>query len=59
MLNRQRSTCEYDLKIDDRLEARLLALSCSAPPEGQVRWSLRLLAKPDDEPARACGHGDC
>jgi hypothetical protein len=22
----------------------LLALSCSAPPEGQARWSLRLLA---------------
>ena len=36
--------CEYDLKIDGRLEAQLLALSCSAPPEGQARWSLRLLA---------------
>ena len=43
-LNRQRSTCEYGLLIDGRLEARLLALSCSAPPEGQARWSLRLLA---------------
>ena len=43
-LNRQRSTCEYDLLIDGRLEAQLLALSCSAPPEGQARWSLRLLA---------------
>ena len=42
--NRQRSTCEYDLLIDGRLEAQLLALSCSAPPEGQARWSLRLLA---------------
>ena len=43
-LNRQRSRCEYDLKIDGRLEAQLLALSCPAPPEGQARWSLRLLA---------------
>ena len=43
-LNRQRSTCEYGLLIDGRLEAQLLALSCSAPPEGQARWSLRLLA---------------
>ena len=43
-LNRQRSRCEYDLKIDGRLEAQLLALSCSAPPEGQARWLLRLLA---------------
>ena len=43
-LNRQRWTCECDLLIDGRLEAQLLALSCSAPPEGQARWSLRLLA---------------
>jgi len=40
----QPSKCEYDLLIDGRLEAQLLALSCSAPPEGQARWSLRLLA---------------
>ena len=43
-LNRQPSKCEYDLLIDGRLQAQLLALSCSAPPEGQARWSLRLLA---------------
>ena len=43
-LNRQPAKCEYDLKIDGRLEAQLLALSCSAPPAGQARWSLRLLA---------------
>ena len=43
-INRQPYKCEYDLKIDGRLEAQLLALSCSAPPEGQARWSLRLLA---------------
>ena len=44
-LNRQPSQCEYDLKIDGRLEAQLLAMSCSKPPQGQARWSLRLLAE--------------
>ena len=43
-LNRQPSRCEYDLKIDGHLEAQLLAISCSQPPPGQARWSLRLLA---------------
>ena len=31
-------------KIDGTVEAHLIALSCSAPPEGFERWSLRLLA---------------
>jgi len=31
-------------KIDGDFEARLIALSCSEPPEGYSRWSLRLLA---------------
>ena len=31
-------------KLDGRGEARLIALSCSAPPEGRRRWTLRLLA---------------
>ena len=31
-------------KLDGEGEARLLALSCSEPPPGQARWSLRLLA---------------
>jgi transposase len=31
-------------KIDGEKEARLIALSCSAPPPGRVRWTLRLLA---------------
>jgi len=35
----------YDSKIDGELEARLIALSCSEPPEGQANWSLRLLAQ--------------
>lgn len=31
-------------KIDGQVEAHLVALACSAPPEGRARWSLRLLA---------------
>ena len=31
-------------KIDGDVEARLVALSCSEPPEGRARWTLRLLA---------------
>lgn len=27
------------------VEARLIALACSAPPAGHARWSLRLLEK--------------
>ena len=35
---------EYHRKLDGEQEARLVALACSEPPEGQARWSLRLLA---------------
>ena len=31
-------------KIDGEVEAHLIALVCSDPPDGQVRWTLRLLA---------------
>ena len=34
----------YAKKVDGDLEAHLVALSCSEPPEGFARWSLRLLA---------------
>ena len=34
----------YDKKTDGDLEAHLIALSCSKPPKGFSRWSLRLLA---------------
>src|SRR5947209_17532248 len=32
-------------KLDGAKEAHLIALTCSQPPEGQARWSLRLLAE--------------
>jgi hypothetical protein len=31
-------------KLTGEVEAHLIALACSAPPEGQKRWTLRLLA---------------
>ncbi len=31
--------------FDGETEAKLIALACSAPPEGHARWSLRLLEK--------------
>lgn len=32
-------------KIDGEVEAHLIALSCSEPPEGRAVWTLRLLAE--------------
>jgi transposase len=43
-LNRRPPNRHYQRKLDGEQEARLLALACSEPPEGQARWSLRLLA---------------
>jgi hypothetical protein len=43
-LNRRPPNREYQRKLDGEQEARLVALACSRPPEGQARWSLRLLA---------------
>ena len=31
-------------KLSAEQEARLIALACTAPPSGRVRWSVRLLA---------------
>jgi hypothetical protein len=36
---------EYRRTLDGEQEARLVALACSAPPEGRIRWTLRLLAE--------------
>lgn len=38
------STRKYKVKVDGDVEAHLLALSCSNPPKGYARWSLRLLS---------------
>jgi hypothetical protein len=36
---------EYRRTLDGEQEARLVALACSAPPQGRKRWTLRLLAE--------------
>ena len=43
-LNGRKGSRVYAKKADGDFEAHLIALSCSDPPEGFVRWSLRLLA---------------
>jgi len=43
-LNGHKGTRVYKKKIDGEMEAHLVALCCSEPPEGFSRWSLRLLA---------------
>ncbi len=43
-LNGRKGNRVYEKKTDGDFEAHLIALSCSEPPEGFARWSLRLLA---------------
>lgn len=43
-LNGRKGERIYKKKADGDFEAHLVALSCSKPPEGFSRWSLRLLA---------------
>jgi Homeodomain-like domain len=43
-LNGMKGSRVYAKKADGDFEAHLVALSCSDPPEGFARWSLRLLA---------------
>jgi transposase len=44
-VDRKAPAREYRRKLDGEQEARLVALACSAPPEGHKRWTLRLLAE--------------
>lgn len=44
-LNRKKSSRLYGRKIDGADEAQLIALTCSEPPKGYARWSLRLLSE--------------
>ncbi len=43
-LNGRKKNRIYDKKTDGDFEDHLVAISCSEPPEGFARWSLRLLA---------------
>jgi transposase len=43
-LSRKPTSRNYEVKADGDIEARLVTLCCSQPPEGYAKWSLRLLA---------------
>jgi len=43
-LERRPTQRVYETKIDGDLEAKLVTLCCSEPPEGYAKWSLRLLS---------------
>jgi transposase len=43
-LERRPTSRVYSGKIDGDVEAKLVTLCCSEPPEGYAKWSLRLLA---------------
>ncbi len=44
VLDRRPSPQNYTKKVDGDIEAKLVSLCCSEPPEGFAKWSLRLLA---------------
>jgi hypothetical protein len=43
VLNRKKPDRIYERRLDGENEAHLIALACSEAPNGQERWSLRLL----------------
>ena len=42
---KKRETPPVEAKITGEVEAKIVALGCSQPPEGRARWTLRLLAE--------------
>jgi len=45
IMRKKRETPPVAPVVTGEVQARLLALACSAPPEGTDRWTLRLLEK--------------
>ncbi|MGC4105910.1 MAG: helix-turn-helix domain-containing protein [Thermomicrobiales bacterium] len=43
-MERKRPDRVYERTLDGEQEAKLIAVTCSEPPDGADRWSLRLLA---------------
>lgn len=43
-LGGKKAVRDYKKKVDGDLEAKIIATSCSEPPKGFLRWSLRMLA---------------
>ena len=44
LFRKKREIPPVEPKITGKVEAKIIALSCSAPPPGRAKWSLRLLA---------------
>jgi transposase len=44
-LHRKKPTGRQYRSLDGKQEAQLVAVACSQPPEGQVRWTMELLAQ--------------
>jgi len=44
-IERKKPAREYEHSLDGEAEAHLIAIACSAPPEGRERWTLRLLQR--------------
>ena len=43
-LHKKKAAGRQYRKLDGAQEARLIALACSGPPQGQARWTMKLLA---------------
>ena len=43
-LHRKKPTGRQYRKLDGKQEAQLIALACSSAPEGQAKWTMKLLA---------------
>ncbi len=43
-LHKKKAAGRQYRKLDGAQEARLIALACSRPPQGQARWTMKLLA---------------
>lgn len=44
LYRKKRETPPVPPKVDGQLEAHIIAICCSEPPEGYERWTLRLIA---------------
>lgn len=44
-IERKKPEREYEHSLDGEAEAHLIAIACSAPPEGREHWTLRLLQR--------------
>lgn len=45
LVRKQRTTPPRQRKLTGDVEAHIIALACSEPPEGYARWTVRLLAE--------------